>query len=225
MKKLLQLAAIFAIFLVLTAQKLSQSGGGDSSVAVSNIFVSTGGFFIPYANITPSAISANKALNITAVANKVFVYQFLVPWQLTITKLTWIDNACTGTCHSSFAIWNTAGTTDIFDSGVFTETAGSLVVTNTIGSTVINPGVYLYAWTSDNTTQTTNSANIFSTSSQDCLINQNASRLGTAANSSTAGAMPGSLGAITPFNTMTPPSTSTGACNSANSFIPVAFVE
>jgi hypothetical protein len=169
-------------------------GAAVISVANQGLFWSAG-FINPFLgtplNTNPIAFQA---------ANSVVAYQFILPFSITLQNITYKSNAnWSGSGgHFSFAIYSADGTSKLIDTGAQSPSA-AVNVTVTLGAAVtLPPGVYWFAQTADNTNS---SLEVLAAGTitfgwlypnlgvQPKLIN--------AQNTSTAGAMPSTLGTLT----------------------------
>lgn len=134
--------------------------------------------------------------NFIVAANAVYTLPFHLPNQLTISQIGFYLNAGNGSGREiGIGVYNYAGTSLL--ASTTTEPVGTGFIGGPITNTGILPaGDYILAWTGDNTALTFASASISFTELQP-FINLPAIKMGTAANASTNGVLPASLGAIT----------------------------
>ncbi len=141
------------------------------------------------------------ASQILDIANRVRVHQFVLPWRQAIGKAVIDIEAAFAAGKAAVGLYNAAGNSLLVNSGVIDTTATGIQTKIITPSFVIEAGVYMFAWTGDNTT-----FKFRSFSSGDTVLNiitENGSKVGNAANPSVAGVLPATLGAITsiPLNT------------------------
>jgi len=153
------------------------------------------GYFFGYTIYLPSATQTTAGD--FQSANRVYVYQFVVPFQVTVRKVS--INIGTGLAgsHVNVGLYNNSGS-KLIDSGAF-DTSVTGVLTATLGSPVVIPaGVYYQAQSSDSTSASlipTTGPNPASISGP--FLNASVSRIGRAANATSAGVLPATLGALT----------------------------
>ena len=172
---------------------ITASGGATFTTA------GQGGFFgagllnpLPYYTNTSTMTSAL----ISSVANQVNVFQFMLLYNITITKITVRCTTGVGGKHANFGIYSAAGA-KLLDSGAFDFGTSTTTRNVTITPVSLTPGVYFFAQSADDSGCTTPGLQPFSGPLVD-MINLNATRIGQAANSTAGGVMPATLGAITP---------------------------
>ncbi len=138
-------------------------------------------------------------------ANNVVVATIFTPSNsITITKISVTIDAGNNGSLFSFGIYDSTGTTLLVNSGVFTASGGAgTSYSATISPATINAGTtYILAQTTNN-----NSVQVARVDPGNPQIaktyNLNHTRFGTAANASTSGVLPSSLGAISAVNSTT----------------------
>jgi len=157
-------------------------GGGSTSLSGSGIH-----FMAPWGYGLAGTNQVGVATN-----NQVRAVRFVLPVELVINSLHFeLVNAPGGSY--SLGLYNDAGTSLLCDTGALTA-SGPGVKSVTLGSAATLPaGSYWLAWTGSNTTLTVRANTI-----QDAtLINAGTVQIGTAANASSSGVLPATLGAIT----------------------------
>lgn len=162
---------------------LPAANGGIANVSVADQGYMFGGF--------PGGLTTVTNATIVSAANQTRAIQFVLPYQITITKITW-DVAAGAGDTVSFGIYSADRSTKLVDSGA-TVTAGT-IQSVTIGSVTLPAGVYWFAWTQTGTPTTTlvNWNNV----NRDLYLNGNTAKKVGTGTASTAGALPGSLGTI-----------------------------
>lgn len=174
----------------------SKIGGGASLATAGQGFFYTTGTLLP-----PTA--TNTAFSTDSTANLVQVTTLILPYSVTVRKIS--VTVSTGSGASTFydtAIYSADGSTKLIDAGTnaFSTQTSSTNLSVTLGAPVIlSPGVYWAAGggtanNSGNSAIGVSYSNLF-----DGAINVGATRFGTAANAIVAGAMPATLGTITPY--------------------------
>jgi len=161
---------------------------------VASISTAGQGFFLSDGHITGTGGYLTSLSQVSAVANQVKVAQFVLPVSITVTHVTMTVGAtAVSTCN--VGIYDAPATTKLVDSGNFNGNSAT-TQTLTIGAVTLPPGVYWFAVACSSTVVTSPSfANPTGTPVTPTWNNQ-AVRVGTAANSS-AGGLPATLGAIT----------------------------
>jgi hypothetical protein len=156
--------------------------------------------------ITTDSVDLNvtsTGVNPGATTNRVYCVLFSLRDAVTVNKLSAYCTTGSGLGHMSAAIYSFDGSTKLVDAGTnaFSGASSQSLQTITLGSSVLLPGVtsYQYCWAVD-TGGTLGSwwgktGNAF----WNAFINADTTVFGFAANSMVGGAMPATLGAITPF--------------------------
>lgn len=167
---------------------LPPANGGVAKVSTAALGYFWGGTVFDIRNA-----GANNAL--VNSANQVRAFQFVLPYTVTVGRVTWGVAANAGDTVS-FGIYSADGATKLVDSGATVSAGTNAVQSVTIGAVTLPPGIYYFAWTQSNTTTTFNTFAQFNTMT--ALINNNSQkRMLTAGNAATAGAFPSSLGTLT----------------------------
>lgn len=148
---------------------------------------------------------------IVALDNDVRVFRHAFPYACEVDSIQWIADTVSGTgCDfGAVALYSLDGNTKIIDSGAEAYSSNDTVIDADISDTYIEQGTYFVAYTADETVSCT----VFSlaepspTSSPgiDSYFNTGSTMIGTAANQSASGAMPSTLGTITPNNNINRP--------------------
>ena len=156
-----------------------------------------GGFYGVCINAGPNSVTSA----VLASVNLVKVYQFVLPFRAIVRNLTFEIEVLSVGGLCSVGLYSADGNILRVHSGaVSTTTTG---IKNVVASAVtLEPGVYFHSWTGDNITFKLRS--FVSAQGWNNLINNNANRVGSAANPSVAGVLPATLGAITPTAANTP---------------------
>jgi hypothetical protein len=132
--------------------------------------------------------------------NVVNVVQLELTTSFDVSKISTYVITGGGAGYMDCALYNSAGTTKLLDCGTNafnTHSASQSLQSVTATPTTVGPGVYWYAWGSTDG----NGSVILHQPYQyySVLFNANVARAGTAANHISAGAMPATLGTITPL--------------------------
>lgn len=143
--------------------------------------------------LLPTAFPTAVFTTPTVTANQTRVWRFELALQLIVTNV--VFEIVTGASGQFMAIgvYSSDGGTKLIDTGAFSTSANG-VHSKVITAVTLLPGWYCLAWTIDNTTatlrSTANSANFG-------INNNTVVQKGSAANASSAGVLPATLGALT----------------------------
>jgi hypothetical protein len=141
----------------------------------------------------------NTNVSLVNVTNEVRVCQFLLPYSITIRKISVYHSGGLVGNHAFFGIYNASGNL-LVDSGQLTSVSSPAIISVTLGAAVVlSPGTYYLAQSSDTTSQW-QTLGLNTTGFAVDLFNNNANRAGVAANGTSGTALPATLGAITPAN-------------------------
>ena len=148
-----------------------------------------GGFFGFLIN-TPQT-SAGAA--ITNAADRVLVTQFVLPFRVVVRNVVVDITTLEVGKLAGFGLYDAAKNLVLASGAISTTTTG--VKSDVITPVTVEPGVYFVAWTADGTT----AAGRFATGGTNYIniVNENAVRTARAANASSAGVLPATLGALT----------------------------
>lgn len=187
------------------------NGGGDVEIISTNTgpTFSTpgqGGFIGPGYPLDSLITYQMSQITVSSTLNQLTVWQFQTYANFTISKITARVVTGTGGAHFNVGIYDATGN-KLIDSGLLDASTSGTTVTTTLGTPVtLPPGTYYYAHSSDNggifvLGFTPNSPVVATTG----LINLNATRVAQAANLTSAGTMPLTLGALTADGNFTGP--------------------
>lgn len=153
--------------------------------------ITTNGFWmLPYFQVASSSSSASAV----AIGNTVYVARVYIPVKLTVNHILFqqSNNAAAG--NASVGIYSYDGNTLLIDSGIFDTSVAAAVRDKTLGASVtLNPGFYIVAWTC---TQTTTGFRAVPSFAVDSIGNTDVALIATAANASSGGVLPATLGAL-----------------------------
>lgn len=188
-----------------SGQVLSTNASGTLSWATAgSTSINASGFGMSLPAMGGIPVVTDSSSSVGASANVVYVALIQVPFAYTVDRAS-LGGVANGSGNSvGFGIYTSDGNTKVCDTGAISTTAWSGAATYTISSCTFGPGLYYFAWTADNTTPTMRKAAAFT----NYFSPQNTgsgTRLGTAANASSAGVLPSTLGALTDDNTLTIP--------------------
>lgn len=168
------------------------AGGGIPSLSGSGVHL-----HLPYVGMN-NTLSDNPG-----VANTVYCAKVIIPARITVSALSFYVGTGVASQYAALALYSADGNTKLLDTGAV-SVASSGVKTVTFGTPVtLEPGMYWYAWTCTSTGVAWRAA-YYATSSSNELAIMNAGTVhsGTAANTSSAGVMPSTLGTITGGQTL-----------------------
>jgi hypothetical protein len=182
---------------------ITDQGGGNINLAATGASFSTSGslgFWGPGVVNVLGLSNAGGSIGVTA--NLVSVWAFVLQASWTVRKISFIVEGPSGGQTVNFGIYNSAGA-KLIDSGALSGTSLGLV-TAVVTPTTLAPGTYYFAQSSTNGGITCRtfvwpSTNSPATNTQEVLLNQagQAIGVGQAANPTSAGSMPATLGTIT----------------------------
>ena len=139
--------------------------------------------------------SAAISTETLASANDVMVYQFVLPFRAVVRNIGFQVQTLEVGKLAGFGLYDVNGNLLVHTGAVSTTTTGRKFTSVT--AVTLEPGVYFLAWTADGTTFAYITAVNISTGTQAAFWNQSATRVGKAANASSAGVLPATLGTIT----------------------------
>lgn len=178
------------------ATSTTYTGTDDISVSGSTIRrvqQATAGDYL----LLPTPIGTIGTANVNP-ANQVRVYRFRHNARLLVTRLAFAIATASSGGFASVGLYNADGTTLLIDSGPQSTTSGGTLELENPADYDLVPGTYILAWTADNVTATLRTMALDANLAT--LINAGEVEIGTAANASTAGQLPGTLGALTGAN-------------------------
>jgi len=146
---------------------------------------------------TYPAIGSAAAIESVGIANRLQCILFYLNGKIPINKITVRVVTGSAATTANFGLYNSSGSL-ILDSGSMSTASSNTTVSATLSSTVTpDPDWYYFAAACTSTTPTVVSIRPSGNASEfGGSANQNQSRLGVAANSLSAGALPSSLGSI-----------------------------
>ena len=168
---------------------------GNPTVDFATVNTSGLGFNLPGQGGTVFTYDSSSAL--VGSANEVRVVLFYAPMQITVDRVALNGATDSASNKAGVGIYSANGNTKICDSGAISTTSWSGAANYALSSScTFGPGFYYYAWTADSTTPTVRSAGSI-TNYYNPLNNGSGTVLGTAANASSGGVLPSTLGALT----------------------------
>lgn len=179
----------------------SQISGSLATSQLPNLFPTAGvGFF--WAGTGPSYPITNSNSTVVTVANQVRVVQTIVPYGITVRKITIGVVALNAAQTGTVGVYDSSGNR-LIDSGTF-SLAAVATLTNTLGSPVtLAPGVYYIAYSQTDAT-TAKIQTLLNPAIIQPVFTNNVPRMGTAANSVSGGVMPATLGVVTAASNFIP---------------------
>ena len=148
-----------------------------------------GGFFGFLVN-TPQT---SNSVVITTVADRVLVTQFILPFRVVVRNIVVDITTLEVGKLAGFGLYDAAKNLAVDSGAISTTTTG--VKTVSITAVTIEPGVYYVAWTCDGIVAKSRFAS--NGSFYINMVNENATRTARAANASSSGVLPATLGALT----------------------------
>jgi hypothetical protein len=133
--------------------------------------------------------------------NGVDVAQFVLPFAITVNNVGMDISATSSGATVNIGIYSAAGA-KLIDSGTFSATAGGVKL-NTLGTPVtLPPGVYYLAWSTSNATAVMYCYSVSAQPVNNILTGiSGATYFASAANATSAGVMPSTLGTLTTLST------------------------
>ncbi len=134
---------------------------------------------------------------VSTTSNQVSVFQFQLLATYTISKISMRVVTGAATSTANFGIYSSAGT-KLIDSGAMSTATSASNQTVTLGTPVtLTPGTYYFAQSATTGAATVLGFALGIPATNPNIINLNATRTGQAANSTSSGVMPATLGTIT----------------------------
>ena len=176
---------------------------GNPTIDLTTTNTSGLGFALPGGGGIP--IVGDTSVALVGSANEVRVVLFYAPMRVTVDRIG-ANGVTNGSGNSAgFGIYTADGNTKVCDSGAISTTSWSGAAAYTLsGSCTFGPGYYYYAWTADNTTPTIRSGSAFTNYFAPLNVGTG-TVLGTAANASSGGVLPSTLGTLTDSNSLAVP--------------------
>lgn len=161
------------------------------------------GFSLPGNGGLPFVTDSSNAL--AGSANEVRVALFYAPVRITVDRVGLNGVTDSASQNAGVGIYSADGNTKICDSGAISTTAWAGAANYALSaSCTFGPGYFYFAWTASSTTPTVRSGaaitNFFAP-----LNNGTGTVLGTAANTSSGGVLPSTLGSLTDSNSLAIP--------------------
>lgn len=131
---------------------------------------------------------------LSATANQITVFQFTLPYSITISRVSTIVGVASSGQTANFGIYSASGV-KMLDSGALSTTSMGAVHA-TITPVTLPAGVYYYAQSASSSGPEVISIPGYSVAATN-MLNALSTKVGQAANSTSAGVMPSTLGTIT----------------------------
>jgi hypothetical protein len=187
----------------------SIAAGASGGLSATNADGVSGNPTIDYATINSSGLGYNlpgqggtvfagdTSAALVSSADEIRVLLFYCDRRITADRISLNGVVDAGGKNAGFAIYSADGNTKIVDSGAISTAAWSGANNFALSGTVtFGPGYFYLAWTADSTTPTIRSASAVANYYAP-LNNGSGTVIGTAANVSTGGVLPATLGALT----------------------------
>lgn len=176
---------------------------GNPTIDLTTTNTSGLGFALPGGGGIP--IVGDTSVALVGSADEVRVVLFYAPMRVTVNRIG-ANGVTNGSGNNAgFGIYTADGNTKVCDSGAISTTSWSGAAAYTLsGSCTFGPGYYYYAWTADNTTPTIRSGSAFTNYFAPLNVGTG-TVLGTAANASSGGVLPSTLGTLTDSNSLAVP--------------------
>lgn len=180
------------------AELMMYGGGVSSSTPAASLTTAGQGYFWGAAGPNDSSLVGTSTAISPTGANNVLVFQFILPYAITIRKVTFANGTTvTAAATANFGIYSLAGNL-LLDSGAFSTAVASQTLSNTLGAAVNLPaGIYWFAQACTNATNTSAGAITWNTTLGTGCRQLNVVRQGVAANAYASSALPPTLGVVT----------------------------
>ena len=153
------------------------------------------GYFFGYL-VFDAGTKANASL--ADSNNRVWTYQFVLPFRAIVRKIVFELITGVDASDSSFGLYNFDGTSLLVHTGaVSTDIADQGIIETAVTAVTLEPGIYVFVQTSSSISV---QAKVWNIGNQAyAMMNAGATRpfVGFAANASSSGALPATLGTIT----------------------------
>ena len=144
----------------------------------------------------PTNVSSGATF--VSVADQVDVFQFVLPFRVVVGNIvTEITGAGGAGKKYSVGLYSADGNTLLVHTGALAADATGILKTAISPTVTLEPGVYFFAQTTDDGATTATRINV-DAFAFDLLNEGSSTRFGNAANTSSAGVLPATLGTITP---------------------------
>lgn len=153
----------------------------------------TGGFISSGA--PPSSIGVLTGSNVASTGNVVRVFKFTLANAYVLGRVSIYEVTGTAAATGNYGFYDTQGNR-LLDSGALALVSSSTVISGTFTKALLLPGNYFYAYAHSSVTPTV--LGIINSANQVTLLNSTNTYIATAANALSAGALPATLGSLTP---------------------------
>jgi hypothetical protein len=174
---------------------LAPEGGGVARVETADI----GYFFLPSGGFPGGSAVALVA----PVANDTHVRQFVLPFRITVRVIQVSVTTLAAGKFYGCGVYADLTSAPLFETGAVDVTTTGIKKVTLGAPYTLNPGTYIYAWTSDSTVVVLSSGS--TSAAIENLLEDTVNQSGKAANNGSAGVLPATLGDITPVATSTYP--------------------
>ena len=144
-------------------------------------------------------VTASLALGVqevTNIADRVHLFGFVLPFRAVVRKVATEVTTLEAASLYSVGIYNADGTSLLVDSGTFNG-ATTGIKQNTVTAVTLEPGPYLFAQTANTTTTLVVRIFAVGTALQGLVNGTDITTFSIAANTSSAGVLPATTGALT----------------------------
>ena len=139
-------------------------------------------------------------------ANEVVVYQFPLPFRVVIGRITFNVNTLEAGKVVGVGLYDKDGNRLVHTGAI--SVAGTGIKSTTVTAVTLEPGIYFHAWTADGTTVAVFAAAAISDGTAGSMSQQGTpAKVGVAANASSTGVLPATLGVVTNSNSFKLPVT------------------
>ncbi len=134
-------------------------------------------------------------------ADEVAVYQFVLPFRAVVGRISFGVSTLEASTFAGFGIYDKDGNRLVHSGAVSVAATG--VKSVTVTAVTLEPGIYFHAWTVDGTTAAINvSGDASNGTAADIQVQGSAAKIGKAANASSSGVLPATLGTVTGNTTL-----------------------
>lgn len=182
---------------------VTNDSSGNTNLSGTKGFLATIGSFIGPGFQTPFPMYGGNTTTtgtVSGVANRIIAWKFILPFAITISKVTVSVGTGSAGQTCNFGIYSSTGT-KLLDSGPLDAHTAPLISTNSITPVTLQPGTYFFAQSAN-----ANSVQVYAspmTNPGETVLNANNIAVGISPNPTVAGVMPASLGTLTADGTST----------------------
>ncbi len=176
--------------------------GTASTPAAATVDTADQGYFLAYVVHASVGVITNSFIG---NVNDIFAYQFVLPFRVVVRRISWELTTGVNSSLSAVGLYSADGNSLLVHTGaVSTAIADQGVISTVVTAVTIEPGIYFFAQTSTSTSVIVRAVNV-PTLTIDLIESGSTNPLvGIAANSSSSGVLPATLGTITASNARRP---------------------